>query len=699
MNNTSLSFYSIALTALFTPLLSLAQYDDEEDLISLYDDEELISIATGTEKPIRFSPSVASVISAEDINRSGARNLADVLEGVPGIHVADSLLFDDHLISIRGVHTSNNPQVLVLIDGVEVRHLLTAARPAGFRLPLENVHRIEIIRGPGSAIHGADAFSGVINVITKSGAQISGTNFGGRAGSFDSQDAWVQTGFANNDVEIAFSHEYTRSNGDHDRLIGADGIGASGQFRSEYEIFNTQVKASFHDFRIRLHNWRLTNGGNGAGGAQILDSSGTVNSDYYQFDLGYKAFFTDHWLVDTRIGYNESKTEIENILFPPGVQLGIDGQGNPVGGTNITFPDGLIGNPSADATIIDTDVAFTYSGINNHVFRFATGYKYEDFDTGETKNFGPGVLDLITNPGQVVPIVPADVSNTEFIFVEDVDRESYYFSIQDEWKLADDWELTMGVRFDEYSDVGGTVNPRLALVWAADYNVTAKLLYGRAFRAPSFTELYSQNNPTLLGNESLESETIDTLEAALDFQFSRNLNVNVNIFYYEINDLIDLVASSAGLKAENAIDQEGKGVELAMHWALSEEVSIKSNVSLQDIEDSDTGDSIADVPSAQLFTSLTWKPQKELRFSTELHWIGERERAVMDTREDSDDYALVNITGHQSFLKNKLDVGLIVKNVFDKDAKEPSQLGPLFVSTDFPIEGRSVFLDLRYKIQ
>ena len=129
----------------------------------------MVRIATGTAKPIRFAPSIASVITIDDIQRSGARTLAEVLESVPGIHISDSVLFDDDLISIRGVHTSNNPQVLVLIDGVEVRHLFTAARPAGFRLPLGNVHRIEIIRGPGSAIYGADAFSGVINVITKSG--------------------------------------------------------------------------------------------------------------------------------------------------------------------------------------------------------------------------------------------------------------------------------------------------------------------------------------------------------------------------------------------------------------------------------------------------------------------------------------------------------------------------------------------------
>jgi len=65
----------------------------------------LVRIATGTAKPIRFAPSIASVITIDDIQRSGARTLAEVLESVPGIHISDSVLFDDDLISIRGVHT------------------------------------------------------------------------------------------------------------------------------------------------------------------------------------------------------------------------------------------------------------------------------------------------------------------------------------------------------------------------------------------------------------------------------------------------------------------------------------------------------------------------------------------------------------------------------------------------------------------
>ena len=689
------------LVIAYCPIIFAQIEDDIDELTGLYDDEELIRIGTGTAKPIRFSPSVASVITVEDIQRSGARTLAEVLDTVPGIHVSDSLLFDDDLISIRGVHTSNNPQVLVLIDGVEVRHLFTAARPAGFRMPLENVHRIEIIRGPGSAVYGADAFSGVINVITKSAQQINGTQFGARFGSFDSQDVWMQAGYSTDEIEFAFSHEYTRSDGDSDRLIESDGLGRTGQFRSEYEIYNTQLKASLGNWDLRLHNWRLNNGGNGPGGAQVLDESGSVEADYYQFDLGYQSIISDGWLLDARAGYNQSQTDIDNVLFPEGTTIPIAADGNAGMGADPlrTFNDGVIGNPSADAVIIDADIAVTYDLLTNHLFRLAAGYKHEDFDTSETKNFGPGVLDITSNPAQVVPANVVDVSNTDFIFIEDVKRNVYYFSLQDEWKLADDWELTAGVRYDEYSDVGSTVNPRLALVWAAEYNLTAKFLYGRAFRAPSFTELYSQNNPALLGNPNLEPETIDTYEAALDYQINRDMNLLVNVFYYEIKDLIDLVFDpTAGLRAQNAIDQKGQGVELSFSWQVSDFVDFETNLSLQDIEDKNTGDSVAGVPDSQLYAAVTWNPIDDLRLAAEVNWVGGRERAPNDVRGNVKDYSLVNLTMRKSMPDLNLDMGIWVNNLFDEKAKEPSQMGPVFVATDYPIEGRSIFLDIRYHL-
>ncbi len=93
----------------------------------------------------------------------------------------------------------------MLVNGIPITNVLWGDRGQIWGgMPLENVARIEVIRGPGSALYGADAFSGVINVITKTAADINGTEYGLRAGSFNSRDAWVQYGGKLGTFDAAF---------------------------------------------------------------------------------------------------------------------------------------------------------------------------------------------------------------------------------------------------------------------------------------------------------------------------------------------------------------------------------------------------------------------------------------------------------------------------------------------------------------
>lgn len=707
----------LLLILLLLPRASFALDAQEDDLLSLYDDEDLITIATGTQKQVRFAPSVATIITAEQILRSGARNLSDVLERVPGIHVGDALLFDDHMISIRGIQTANNPQVLVQIDGVEVRHLFTAARPAGFRLPLANVHRIEIIRGPGSAVHGADAFAGVINVITKSGAQINGTETGARYGSFNSQDVWLNAGFDNETVEWAFSHEYSRTDGDHDRMVSSVALDLAnpttnppvnffqGPFQSNYETFNTQLKMSMGDWTARLHNWRLSNGGNGPGGAQVPDPEGDVETDYYQLDLANRSELSSDLRLESRVGFHRGETDIDNVLFPAGDYTVLpDGTAYPEPCTPgpascYSFPAGVIGNPGGVAKVYDVDFALLYTALDNHVIRLGVGYAHESVDIEETKNFGFGVLNPLAAEPRVAPNPPVDVSGTPFVFLDDVERETYHVSLQDEIRLTNDLELTVGLRFDEFNDVGGTVNPRLALVWAADYNLTTKFLYGRAFRAPSFTELFSKNNPSQIGNADLEPETINTYEFSVDYQVKPDWNVQANAFYYEIDDLIDFVQSPPIRVAQNAVDQKGMGLELSTFWEASEALAFSANGSIQKVEDAQTDEDVANVPEKQLFAEMIASPGNGLTINAELYWISERKRASLDPRPELDDFTIFNVAVRRDLPGNGLAIGAAISNVFDKGGAEPSDVDLIYAVSDYPIQGRAAYIELTYTIQ
>ncbi len=166
-----------------------ASASEEEDLAKVYGGEGFISIATGRQQPLSRAPAVATVITAEEIEAMGATNLDEVLESVAGLHVSLSSTRFSPIYSIRGIRTATNPEVLMLINGVPITQLNLGGRGEQNSLPVNSIERVEVIRGPGSAVYGADAFAGVINVITKTAADIHGTEircsrrlfrFGGR---------------------------------------------------------------------------------------------------------------------------------------------------------------------------------------------------------------------------------------------------------------------------------------------------------------------------------------------------------------------------------------------------------------------------------------------------------------------------------------------------------------------------------------
>jgi iron complex outermembrane receptor protein len=308
------------------------------------------------------------------------------------------------------------------------------------------------------------------------------------------------------------------------------------------------------------------------------------------------------------------------------------------------------------------------------------------------KNFGPGV---INGTESVVDGTLTNVTDTAYVYQPEEDRKITFLSLQDEWAFVRNWELTAGVRYDNYSDFGNTVNPRLALVWQTRADLTSKLLYGRAFRPPSFGELYAQNNPTGTGNPDLDPETIDTLELAFDYQPLVNLRTIVNVFAYEINDLIDYVRPPGEVNsiAQNAKDQKGHGFELEADWQATKTIRLRGNFAYQRAKDKETDQLIHDAPGMQFYANAHWQFQPDWSLDGQYFWIADRHRAAGDLREDIDDYDLVNMTLRRKNIFMNLDAALAVRNLFDEDAREPSLATQ---PNDYPLEGRSFWAELRY---
>jgi len=565
------------------------------------------TVATGIKQYTNRAPSVTTVITAQDIEAMGARDLDEVLETVPGLHVARDNNGYRPIYTIRGMYSINNPEVLMLINGIPITGLFAGDR--GFAwggMSINMISRIEVIRGPGSAVYGADAFSGVINIMTKTKDDIKGTEIGTRAGSFNTYEGWALYGDTLKGVDVAASLEYRTTDGQKstvsadaqtqfDKLFGTHASLAPGPVNTGGDSIEARIDAKKGYWQARAGYQGRRNLGTGAGVAQALDPQGYLTADRTNADLTYhNPDLATHWDVTAQLSYLDMAYQIlDDKLFPSGAFGG-------------TYPNGFIGNPGTSERHTRLDTFAFYSGFQKHLIRLGVGYHYGDqYDVVEFKNFG-------INPATGLPLPPGasviDVSNTSYAYNQQKKRKNWSLSLQDTWTLANEWEFTAGVRHDDYSDFGGTTNPRLALVWQPHRSFTSKLMYGRAFRAPSFIEMYSTNNPNQLGSRDVTPEIINTWELAFDYRAMENLHLAANLFHYKATDKIQLVAvpGASSLVFENIGVQEGQGLELEARWKMSKRSSLLANYSYVKATDQKNSRDIGNYPHHSAYIRTDW---------------------------------------------------------------------------------------------
>jgi len=687
--------------SLLPPLTAIAQ--DEDELANLFGDEEFISIATGTAQPISKAPAVASVITAKDILQIGATDIDEILETVPGLHVSRNTGYTP-IYSFRGIHTSTNPQVLMLINGIPLTNLFQGDRNLTWGgMQVEAISRIEIIRGPGSAVYGADAFAGVINIITQTSAEVSGTSGGFRYGTSNSKNFWLQTGGKVNGFGYMAIIEGRKTDGSSEKidsdtqsgldfLTGTNASLAPGSINLEGEAIDTRLELTYDKFTFRAGSQIRKHLGLGAGVAQALDPEGQGASKRYNADLNYDNLnFAENIGIKATISYLQTSQEVDEnlILLPPGTTVS---HLNP-----LPYPDGLIGNPEVYERHYRANLNASYRGITRHELMGGIGYYFGDiYKTKEEKNFG-------IDPATGLPIFPGsplvNVSDTPLVFLNENERENSHIFVQDVWHLADDWELTTGIRFDHYSDFGDTTNPRIALVWSARHNLTVKALYGEAFRAPSFGEAGEQTNPLVLGNPDLKPETLKSYELAFNYKPTYNLTLDLNLFQYYWKDIIQFVPNIDQTRtAQNTGEQEGHGIELEASWQVNDYLSVLSNYSWQKSEDELNHTDAANAPEQQFYIRTNTTLANGWNISLQANRVMDRNRVFNDSRKDIEDYTTVDFTLRKSFT-DKLELGLIGKNIFNDDAREPSvngQPAPA-ISNDLPLDRRRIYGDIRYK--
>jgi len=669
---------------------------------------EVTNLATGSPTPLNRAAAITTVITSNDLINIGARSIDDALATVPGLYVSRSDQAYTPMYVFRGIYGNLNPQALLMVNGFPHKVLPFGNRGNGWKgVPIEAIDRIEVIRGPGSALYGADAFAGVINIITKTSQEVDGTQVGARAGSFNSQEAWVQYGGQVAEWDVFVNAHIGESDG-HKASIEADTQTIFDQLAQAFDPdpgyepasrapgrMNTGYKTLDLNFEISRDEWRFRAGyqnaedlGLGAGLANALDPESLYSAESANIDVSYT---TDVWNQDLNLVSEFSVLHFEQAamgdthLFPDGAKVpDVCTITQTCPPTFYEYPEGFIGNPGFKEIQARLTQYAIYSGWEEHRVRVAVGVTWGDvYETTETKNFN------MDNSPKAAGIV--DVSDTNEVWLPEKERDSYFISVQDEWQMAHDWQLVAGARYDKYSDFGDTINPRLALVWLTSDEWTTRVLYGRAYRAPSLSELYADANPVALGDMDLEPEVIDTYELVFHRSFVGGSHYSLNFFHYRIEDLILLTDQ----QYTNVGERKGKGVEFEFQSMLTTDLTLTGNYSYQKSEDLATSEDVGNAPTQQAYISLNWAVNSDWNVNVDGLWLGTIERPPGDVRDPIGSETVWGLTARRIELLEGLEVAVSIRNIFDSDWSTPSADS---VPGDYPAPGRNGNITVRYSL-
>lgn len=650
----------------------------DEELKWLKAETEIIT-ATKRKTSVRKAPAVATVITADEIRTMGARDIMDVLKTVPGFGVSTNVS-GGYMFEVRGVRTAENEKILLMIDGHRMNFPFWGGIGEFNMLSVENIKQIEVIRGPGSALYGTNAFVAAINIITKDADDTDGVEVSAAGGSFDTKKISLVGGKSFEKFEIAGSIYHVDSEGprlniDADRFAGKPYSKTPGETDSYLEQTEVFLKASYGDLMFTGQYFDKERGTYIGFGNALTDGSVYPHKNFWA-ELAYSHSFTDKVSMNFRIHYDrfEETDKTRLMVFPEGYP---------------GFPEGMSGYPSFKNRTVGAEIQSDLDLFKGNHLIAGFNYEYiEQYDVRRSANF---------DPWTGAPLGSVQDISSWGNFNKDVTRKVWAVYLQDEWEITDGLNLTAGVRHDHYDDFGSTSNPRLGLVWSFLKDADIKLLYGQAFRSPSFQELYNDGNLSVLGSPNLEPEEIKTYEAALGYRFKNSHGINITYFHNDIDNLIIRDAASPAHYL-NMGGAEIEGIEVGISGAYSADNYWKLSYTWQDPHNADTDEGLPNVPYHRAALSLNWGITKYLNAHTDILWTGERPRVSGDARGDMPSYTTVDLSLIARNFYKGLEIQGTVHNLFNEEYEDPDTSGAAcLIPGDYPREGISVSAEIRYR--
>lgn len=648
----------------------VAKADALDDELRFLAAERKVTVVTASKQEERVEKTVSTtwLMDQAEMQKIGARTLLDVLRRVPGISVTQSAL-GIRQIEVRGIRTEFSEKVLFMLNGMPLDQNITNAGSTWVYddLPVDTIQRVEVLRGPASALYGANAFLAVVNIITQSSKDFEGVVASAGGGSFDTQryrGSVNQNIGENGNAVVHFNYANTAGIA---APVPEDALSAAGQpslapgkSQLNEARYDLEWQLAYEGFKL---DGRFINKQMGAFIGPNYNLSDNTRQNYQNYFLRLSRSFdiVDDFSLTARAFHDYFN--FDNLL-----------QVAPPAGPPPQFFQ-------AAATNTRTGAELQGNYIINSSSNLISGLTY-------SKESQFGVSQKAGNYPKDLQFAPP--------FSESVSRDIWGIYAQNIWDLfGDSLRLNVGARYDHYSDFGGTFNPRLGFNWEFIKNYSFKFSYGSGFRAPSFGELTLMNNPALAGNPNLKPEKIGTYEAGIIAHPLPNLTTQFTYYHSDITQVISQVLVNKGGLAtyefKNYGDFLSQGAELEGRYDFTERFPgsyLSANYSYQNPLNQN-GMVLPDV-AHQLANVIG-------NFAYDDHWSGQlnllmksrASRAPGDLRPDVPGYVLMNMTLlSRKLIWDGVDLSFSIYNLLDKQYYDPA---PQPMPIDYQQAGRSFY--------
>ncbi|UCD85066.1 MAG: TonB-dependent receptor [Deltaproteobacteria bacterium] len=602
--------------------ISLAQEEFEEEE-AIFRFEEYVVTAARKVQRIEEAPAAVTVVTDEDIRQSGLNSIPEILRQVAGLDVFTLTEFDSQ-VNVRGYSGGITNRLLVLMDGRSVyEDFFGCVFWESLPIQLEDIKRIEIIKGPGSVMYGANAFSGVVNIITKSPEE-------SRGGLFSVTDGWfngsgqinhyirslIYAGeFSDLGYKVTGGWEQASQFGDHDET--SEEI-TRGTTQLTYRIGDSStatLEAGISDGKGEPFVYRPRATGN------FQESYVKANYDYSNFKA--QTFFRD------------GKIDIGPELW------GIE----PIGDIFI------LDDVRADYYTYDLELQQTVELHNTHSLMGGFNYRYFTLNSNYTEEKG---------------------------------LNTYAGFLQYEVKLIHNVIINLGIRMDyqDYIKERTTYSPRGSLIFTPFKDHTFRFSVGRAFRNPTYIDLFADvsvfDYVYVIGNKDLKPERVTSYDLGYQTSLFSRVRFKLDLFYYEMEDFIDTFGGrieeplALVMTTPNATGKAtGIGGEAGLNYQITPWLSGLINYSHQYITDKD--ESIRrNEPRNKLNLGLRAELLDRISANLLIHYVGAiRRRYIIEFLLDEfkytelDHYVLLNASVSCRLIDDRVEFTMSGQNLLD----------------------------------